>query len=452
MITYLTSKGSLLVIILISYFLFKYQTSNIAKRTFFPFNQTFSTRSAFPKSTLFNFTPPSPIDPHEKYLTFFTHSGFQNQLIQVENGILLAWYLNRTLILPKAILGEAFGWNQFEKLQLHHTVRDKNNHYCKQFKDKKSKKKASCPDPFKYALASFDELIDLSWAKQHVKIVQREKSDFLWLQQQFDIKKSPFLLDEQTTGTYVDGDILFFKDKTRYDWRIYDVPVKHRFLGRYVDSLDATQLRNHTERLIHFTSLFGTGKFPIKKPENQAFFKALQKSMVYKHPAVLKIADIVIDALGGPGNFVGAHLRTADGLFVKAIPENIQHLIDRIPVPNSERHALFSLDTCVEMVKANQTALVFLATDAVQPRKDKRFRDLWHHLPCTFTLDDILSKDHPSWRHMDQYRVSHTGQSMRKYLIPLVDALVASQGTSFVGTRGSTFSGYIKRLHQNLLE
>lgn len=49
---------------------------------------------------------------------------------------------------------------------------------------------------------------------------------------------------------------------------------------------------------------------------------------------------------------------------------------------------------------------------------------------------------------MDQYR-SHKGESMRKYLVPLVDALVASQGRSFIGTKGSTFSGYIRRLHQN---
>lgn len=98
-------------------------------------------------------------------------------------------------------------------------------------------------------------------------------------------------------------------DETRYDWRIYDVPSKHKFLGRYADSLDVAQLQNRTEKLIHFTSLFGTGKFPIKKPENIQFFKSLQNSITYRHPAVLKISDIVIEALGGPGNFLGAHLR-----------------------------------------------------------------------------------------------------------------------------------------------
>lgn len=98
-------------------------------------------------------------------------------------------------------------------------------------------------------------------------------------------------------------------DETRYDWRIYDVPSKHRFLGRYADSLDISQLQNRSEKLIHFTSLFGTGKFPIKKPENIEFFKSLQQSITYRHPAVLKITEIVIKSLGGEGNFIGAHLR-----------------------------------------------------------------------------------------------------------------------------------------------
>lgn len=242
----------------------------------------------------------------------------------------MAWYLNRTLILPKAILGEAFGWNQFARLYQHHTLRDPTNTYCQQLKTKRKKRLASCPsDPKKYTTASFDDLFDLSWAKQHVKIEQREASDFDWLKYHFGIHQDTEQQINQTHGTYVDGDILFFKgefcigvsncqhslltiliiDKTRYDWRIYDEPTLYKFLGRYVDSLDVTHLQNRTEKLIHFTSLFGTGKFPIKKPENIEFFNKLKSSITYKHPAVLEMSDIVIDALGGVGNYIGAHLR-----------------------------------------------------------------------------------------------------------------------------------------------
>jgi hypothetical protein len=109
------------------------------------------------------------------------------------------------------------------------------------------------------------------------------------------------------------------------------------------------------------------------------------------------------------------------------------------------------LSTCVSLAKSKQTTLVFLATDAINPRNDIKFQQLWKHSPCTFTLNEILSSSNPLWSHMDQHRTIHTGESMRKFLIPLVDALVASRGNSFVGSKGSTFSGYIRRLHQTFI-
>ncbi|CAO3698075.1 hypothetical protein G6F70_005738 [Rhizopus microsporus] len=374
-----------------------------------------------------------PIHSDEKYITFFTHSGFQNQLIQVENSLLLAWYLNRTLILPKAVLGESFGWNRFDKLQQHHILRETNQ--CV--------KKTKCPKRF--ALVSFDQLVDLSWARQHVRIIDREQSDLGWLQRRFGIETKDDVHSE--VGTFVNGDILFFKDQSRYDWRFFDTSTKHRFMGRYNGSLEISALKKRKEKLIHFTSLFGTGKFSIKDPSAQHFFNQLKQTITYKHPAVLKMADIIIDRLGGAGNFVGAHLRTADGLFVEAIPENINNIIQKINVSSSFNEPP-SLSTCVSLAKQNQTTLVFLATDAVRPRDNPIFHALWHHAPCTFTLNDILDPKDPLWIYMDQYKTRHSGESMRKYLIPLVDAWVAGRGRSFIGSKGSTFSGYIRRLHQ----
>ncbi|KAG1048809.1 hypothetical protein G6F43_008825 [Rhizopus delemar] len=369
-----------------------------------------------------------PIDPNAKYITFFTHSGFQNQLIQVENAILLAWFLNRTLILPKAILGDSFGWNNFDRLNERHNLL-----YARCEKNKKSCLKK------KYAVTSFDKLIDLSWAKQHVQMIDKNRPDFQWLEDQLDIKIADH---NQSFGSFISGDVLFFKDQTRYDWRFFDKPSKYQFLGKYKDGLNISTLKERKEKLIYFTSLFGTGKFSIKDPHHQQFFKTLQQTMIYKHPAVLRMSEIVVHALAV--EFVGVHLRTRDGLFVEAVPDNIQQIKQHIPY--QPLHQTPSLSTCVQLARENKTTLVFLATDTVNPRKDHP--EVWKHAPCTFTLNDILGHDHPSWIYMDQYR-SHKGESMRKYLVPLVDALVASQGRSFIGTKGSTFSGYIRRLHQN---
>lgn len=138
-------------------------------------------------------------------------------------------------------------------------------------------------------------------------------------------------------------------------------------------------------------------------------------------------------------------------MFINAVPENIENIIQRIQpmdeqIPTNKSMSEL-LSTCVSLAKTKQTTLVFLATDAIHPRNNPKFRNLWLHSPCTFTLNEILSMHHPSWSSMDQYRTLHTGESMRRFLIPLVDALVASKGKYFIGSKGSTFSGYIRRLH-----
>lgn len=115
----------------------------------------------------------------------------------MENAILLAWFLNRTLILPKAILGDSFGWNNFDRLNERHNLL-----YARCEKNKKSCLKR------KYAVTSFDNLIDLSWAKQHVQMIDKNRPDFQWLEDQLDIK----IVDHnQSFGSFISGDVLFFK-------------------------------------------------------------------------------------------------------------------------------------------------------------------------------------------------------------------------------------------------
>jgi hypothetical protein len=146
-------------------------------------------------------------------------------------------------------------------------------------------------------------------------------------------------------------------------------------------------------------------------------------------------------------------IRTSDGLFVNAIPENIskiskkieQHTSSQVAILNQtlNKHELFS--QCVSLAKSKQTTLVFLATDASHPQQ---YSELYQTTRCIFTLHDILDDEHPAWNSIiDQHRTSHTGESMKKYLVPLVDGLVSSRGYTFIGTEGSTFSGYVRRLH-----
>lgn len=77
----ISSKASLLVILFLSHVLYQYQNNAMSKRSLlFPFTYTAKSTSITVRHQ----------DPNEKYLTFFTHSGFQNQLIQGKRIYLLA--------------------------------------------------------------------------------------------------------------------------------------------------------------------------------------------------------------------------------------------------------------------------------------------------------------------------------------------------------------------------
>ncbi|KAF9970848.1 hypothetical protein BGZ73_006298 [Actinomortierella ambigua] len=59
---------------------------------------------------------PQSHSPDAKYLTFLPHSGFHNQRSELENALVLARLLNRTLIMPKVYLGPPMPWLSFPLL------------------------------------------------------------------------------------------------------------------------------------------------------------------------------------------------------------------------------------------------------------------------------------------------------------------------------------------------
>src|SRR5690554_1218960 len=59
--------------------------------------------------------PPRPPADGERFLAYLPHSGFHNQLVTLENALLLAAYLNRTLLLPPLHLShkrQALVWKE----------------------------------------------------------------------------------------------------------------------------------------------------------------------------------------------------------------------------------------------------------------------------------------------------------------------------------------------------
>lgn len=89
-----------------------------------------------------------------------------------------------------------------------------------------------------------------------------------------------------------------------------------------------------------------------------------------------------------------------------------------------------------------------MATDAPNPASNKAFSLLYSSYPCTFTIDSFsTASNQPAWDALTKATNAHDGAPLKKYLIPLIDATIASRGRLFIGTEASTFSGYVYRLH-----
>jgi hypothetical protein len=100
------------------------------------------------------------------------------------------------------------------------------------------------------------------------------------------------------------------------------------------------------------------------------------------------------------------------------------------------------------LAKSHNISVVYLATDAREPSTNPDLAILYATFPCTFTIDNFTDPaNQPGWNALNNAANAHDGRNMKKYLIPMVDATIASRGRLFVGTESSTFSGYISRLH-----
>ncbi|OZJ05779.1 hypothetical protein BZG36_01299 [Bifiguratus adelaidae] len=416
----------------------------------------------------------------ERYLAFFTHSGLHNQLFSVENALLLSWYLNRTLLLPRARLGKPFGWSPYEKMHIEHSIQDKTSRsaMCKKYSKRMTFYKMECPEPNDYTLISYEDLFDMTWAKKHVKVIERDDMSDEWLSKELGISTSG--QKKPTEGIFVDGDVRYFlgvtikegKSKGKpytWDYRIYDVPKISSSSNKFAVNIALDDLRRLDDKLLHFNSLFGTGRFPITKMEHLEFMRKLRLSLVYRHPMVSQSADMIIQKFGGAGKFMGLHIRATEEPFATQLSSNVQYAVDRAsywwnkqaqhsettlseedlaaslePLVDSPQKRL---DQCIQLHATHSIPLVYMATDMLDTRHHSAFKLIYDTFPCTFTLDDFFALPDLDWTLLKTYGNPYDGTPMMRYLISIVDGFVASRGSIFLGTKISTFSGFMLRMH-----
>ncbi|KAI9267461.1 CigA protein [Sporodiniella umbellata] len=418
----------------------------------------------------------------ERYVTYLPHSGFHNQRIALENALLLAHYLNRTLLLPPVYLtSPAFPWLRFDKMYERLLLQTKNGlEYCSQLRENEPLP-AECVQHPHWTWVPWTFFYDLQPLLPKIRIVFRNDMSLEWIQ--------------DSCGQ----DIYFLKDLTPFDYRIYDLPSSQTPLQRFMHRIELEALEAVEERVIHLGSLFGSYRVLAQTVPHQALLQWIRSHMIFKNPVLLEVAGKVVERLGGVRSFVGLHLRVGDGVFKARAGLHVDALFHQLvndytdltleelserydPTHHQDRQE----DTHYEIKQLRDTAphqdthlplavshpppsvlqprlgaasthltcgptdgrndrfaktTLYIATDCPHPREHPLLQKLFKTFPCIFVLDDFLDSLAP----LQQIHVAQDNVPLQSYLIPMVDAIISAQGHTFYGTNASTFSTYIQR-------
>ncbi|KAI9013943.1 hypothetical protein CLU79DRAFT_805673 [Phycomyces nitens] len=434
---------------------------------------------------------PKPFETHqptpdEKYIAYLPHSGFHNQRIELENALLLAAYLNRTLLLPPVFLGNpAMPWLRFEKLYERLLLQTKRGlEHCIDLKDD-DPFPSECLNYFTWTSVPWSFFYDMKEIERYVRIVYRDDLSLDWV---------------HSTLNVTSEDVHIIKDTSAYEFRVFDDPTSVTGLAKYVHRIDVSDLLAIEQPVLHFSSVFGTYRVLAQTPEHAELLRHFRTHMIFRNPVLVDTTKRIVDRLGGIEEYVGLHIRVGDGLFKVRATINIdnifhqladeftdldleqvkgfdpQHDRDRIENTEYEVKQLREFQTIADKPKpiavshppgieqrlGNRPAglqsqlrcgesnevtkhfcktVVYIATDCPNPRKHPLLQKIFKLFPCTFVLDDFADE----LEDLRRVEVVEEKVRLESYLIPMVDAMISAQGHTFIGTSDSTFTSYIER-------
>ncbi|KAI0055487.1 hypothetical protein BV25DRAFT_1833133 [Artomyces pyxidatus] len=393
-----------------------------------------------------------------RYLSYLPHSGFHNQRIAFENALFLAQILNRTLLVPPARLGSAFGYMKSDNLHRALALSGKEGlmHCSKVAQD--IALPPECWDYFDFTHVSWDWLVDLSSLPSN--LLHPPGLDYPWLHES-------------------DPDALTLKDNGTYDCRFvdYESPLATQPPQRYLSSVSISTLSASSARLLQLGTLFGSSRLHLRNRTNIALRQRIREQMALSNPLLGSAAASAARRLGD--TYLGAHVRMGDGVFRTLRAQNTRaiwyalvmralnataaqaHALEHTGLPppllpvdraaNRTPHPPLaplpssfsplapcprSLHTAPDLLRLNIP--LFISTDSPDPRTDPMLQRFLLTFPCTFFLSDILSAE------LDGLVSAYDGVPLKGFLLPFVDALVVGGAWAVVGTEGSTFSTYVE--------
>lgn len=385
----------------------------------------------------------------EKYLSYLPHSGFHNQRIALVNALLLADHLNRTLLMPPVVLGEAMHWREYDALRSYHQLLSKgriSSTYCQQHPNERR-----CIRSMRYTSLRWDRLFDLKALKQRVNIRYRDDYSLTYLERNYNI---------------TNDDTYMIKDKLLYDYRITE--EKGHVLGKYQREITMEELAKRPERHISFGSLFGTGRVLFSKRRNKHASQLrdyVNDQFVFSKkvlPSLFQATDSVVKRLGGNGSYISIHARVGDSMFARLSQQVMDKLWKDIQRYRPLiRHPPLPLETCLGLNSKKRRKkqpsssssspaplVLFIATDAPEPTVHPLFTSIYATFPCVVTLSDLFDYDKSQLATLVN---PEDGINYGQFLVPFLDGMIASRANEFTGSMWSTFSSYIRFMHEKTL-
>ncbi|CAG8593801.1 10434_t:CDS:2, partial [Ambispora gerdemannii] len=374
----------------------------------------------------------------EKYLTYLPHGHFHSQRIALENALILAWMLNRTLVMPPILLGVVQQYSPAPVLgnQLQQYNTKKNVTDCAKFKNEK--KRAKCLDRVNaYTLYPWDKLMDMKFIKDHVRIVHRPDFILTNLKTQLNIEN--------------DKDIYFPDDTSRHYYRIYDTSESEIGLDKYETRLLKSTLEKNDVKLLHFNSLNGKTRLVLEQKNNTEFSRQFYRKFIIDTPEIVIASDRIVTQLGGVGNYIGLNVISEKEYFkslsgktgkniTKLVKEEAKQFKPRYESTSTRKKQHATLAGKCRSTSVKSETVVYLATD--EEKIHEQFAPLFLNFPCTFTLLNFETRV----RELKNLTNLVDGVNLYKFLKPILDLTIAAKGGKFIGSADSAFSIEIKAM------
>ncbi|KAG0326951.1 Bifunctional purine biosynthetic protein ade1 [Podila horticola] len=312
--------------------------------------------------------PERPSSPGERFLGYIPHSGFHNQRMTLESALLLAAYLNRTLLLPPLYMSKRklinLNWKVPSELLGNWAQRTRANfEYCRSYDptllppytkeqlkamtDEERKCETECSFYHEWTVAPWTYFYDIpeilensmgvGGHQEPIRVFDRSNISLSWLVDKLGVQD-------------FNKEIYFVNDTSRYDYQIVDdlehdygvsphvdeSPLsKGSWAGRYTRTILLTDLMSRPERILHFGSLFGTDRVEARSESHKAMQKYISDGMDMWNQDILDATDMIerqivewikITGRAAPG-YLGVHFRTVDGDFAKFARRNLARII-----------------------------------------------------------------------------------------------------------------------------